>query len=264
MKHFTKKLHLSLGWLLNVLLVVQSNQFEPSGTSQARIIGGYNDNIANNPWLVSISLQGFGHVCGGSIISSSWVLTAAHCMESVKPESLSLRAGSTYRNSGGVVNRVSQIISHPNFNVQYKMDYDHALLKAQSPFSFGNNIAAVRLADYGHPFYENEQCKVSGWGLLRASGTDIPRNVQSVKIFLVERPVCESQFRPKYTITSRMICAGGKGKDSCQGDSGGPLICRGMLLGVVSFGIGCGSSHYSGVYANVPEMRNWIWQSTGV
>lgn len=58
-----------------------------------------------------------------------------------------------------------------------------------------------------------------------------------------------------------MICAQqpGGGIDACQGDSGGGLTTPArVLVGVVSFGIGCGRPSHSGVYARVGSFRNWI------
>lgn len=63
-----------------------------------------------------------------------------------------------------------------------------------------------------------------------------------------------------------MLCAGHRegGKDACQGDSGGPLVARNALIGVVSWGIGCGNPEFPGVYANVANLREWILNSSGI
>ncbi|XP_055544445.1 trypsin-4-like [Wyeomyia smithii] len=261
MKQFTK---VSLGCLFSYFLVVNSEDPSLEYLSSGRIVGGYNDFIEYTPYLVSIGIQPIGHICGGSIISASWVLTAAHCMTKMTPAILSVRAGSTYHNRGGEVRGVSRIISHENFDLYYKMDYDFALLQLSSPLIFGETVAAAPLADYTQSFYKNDMCKASGWGVEKSSGTEVPETIKSIDIPLVDQDTCRQQYQPKYVITQRMICAGAKGKDSCQGDSGGPLFCQGVLLGVVSFGIGCATDRHSGVYSNIPDVRNWIWKHTGV
>ena len=87
--------------------------------------------------------------------------------------------------------------------------------------------------------------------------------LQWVAVPTVTNAVCNSQYGGG--ITTSMICAGSPdgGIDSCQGDSGGPFICAGangeaVLTGVVSFGVGCGLSTHSGVYARTTAVLDWI------
>lgn len=92
--------------------------------------------------------------------------------------------------------------------------------------------------------------------------------LRAVTVPIVSQSYCRKQYGR--VLTPRMICAGYRqgGKDSCQGDSGGPLTCVinnvRQLIGVVSFGAGCATPNYPGVYARVTAFRSWISQHSGL
>jgi len=94
-----------------------------------------------------------------------------------------------------------------------------------------------------------------------------------VKIPVVGDASCKTSYGTSKLNTTIMLCAGATGKDSCQGDSGGPLVMRNgnnhVLVGVVSWGSGCGDAGYPGIYACVSAVTSWItavacneWRST--
>jgi len=80
---------------------------------------------------------------------------------------------------------------------------------------------------------------------------------------VVSNSDCKSAYGDG-SITRKMMCASRDGKDSCQGDSGGPLLVKGadrlsdVQVGVVSWGEGCASPGYPGVYARVSSQIDWI------
>ena len=97
------------------------------------------------------------------------------------------------------------------------------------------------------------------------AGGSISNNLLKVEVPYVDEKTCEDDYTG-YTISEKMICAGEKGKDSCQGDSGGPLVAydennSAVLVGVVSWGIGCAYEGYPGVYARVSAFVDWINQT---
>ena len=83
---------------------------------------------------------------------------------------------------------------------------------------------------------------------------------------ITSRSECNSAYADYGGITENMICAAvdGGGKDSCQGDSGGPLVVNGVLVGIVSWGVGCGEPGYPGVYSSVAALRSFVSDETGV
>ena len=101
---------------------------------------------------------------------------------------------------------------------------------------------------------------LQGWGTT-SSGGSISEDLLKVEVPFVDKETCEQDYTG-YTISDNMLCAGEKGKDSCQGDSGGPLVAYDngspVLVGVVSWGIGCAFEGYPGVYAKVSNYLDWI------
>jgi trypsin len=106
---------------------------------------------------------------------------------------------------------------------------------------------------------------VSGWGSLTQGGT-LPSQLQAVVVDITTRAACNSVYAQDGGITVNMICAGvtGGGKDACQGDSGGPLVIGVQLVGIASWGWGCGLADYPGVYSNVATLKSFITNTTGV
>jgi trypsin len=87
-----------------------------------------------------------------------------------------------------------------------------------------------------------------------------------VTVPVVSHEECNKAYEDYGGITDNMICAAapGGGKDACQGDSGGPLAVSGVLVGIVSWGIGCALPDYPGVYSNVATLMRFVTQQTGV
>lgn len=103
--------------------------------------------------------------------------------------------------------------------------------------------------------------RVTGWGELWYGG-DQSSDLQQALVPLGDASSCRGEY--PHAIDENMICAGlGEGgRDACRGDSGGPLVAEmagaPVLVGVVSFGRGCGRAHALGVYTRVSSFRSWI------
>ncbi|KAI7815140.1 Serine protease [Rhyzopertha dominica] len=228
-----------------------------------RIVGGVEVTISQYPWQLSLQ-SGSRHICGASIISANWALTAAHCVSGSSVSSLSLRAGSTQHASGGNVHTLASGLVHGSYSSR-TLDYDIAVLRTSSAFSLGSTgIRAVSLLSAGSSPSTGALAYVSGWGTL-SSGGSIPATLRAVDVPIVSQTSCRSSYGTS-AITDRMLCAGyaAGGKDACQGDSGGPLVVNSVQVGIVSWGYGCAVAGYPGVYAHVGALRSWISSNTGV
>ncbi|KAJ9591595.1 hypothetical protein L9F63_001866 [Diploptera punctata] len=225
-----------------------------------RIVGGSTTTIASYPYQLSLRYGG-SHICGASIISANWALTAAHCIVG-SASTLTLRAGSTYSNSGGTIYQVSQATRHGSYSSS-TLDYDIAVLRVSSAFSLGSNIQVISMET--GTVAAGTNAVVSGWGTTTEGGS-ASTTLRQVTVPVVSDSSCSSSYAAYGGITARMICAGytSGGRDACQGDSGGPLVANGRLIGVVSWGVGCARAGYPGVYAKVSNLRSWVSTQTGV
>ncbi|XP_018572009.1 trypsin-3 [Anoplophora glabripennis] len=227
-----------------------------------RIVGGEATSIATYPYQISLQLLST-HICGGAIISSSWIITAAHCVVNAPvPSYLSVRAGSSIRNSGGQVYSVVKVVSHPSY-VSTSHDYDVALLQVSSSIST-TNANVISLAASGTGPAANLTAVVTGWGATSEGGS-AATTLQVVRVPVISRTDCDTAY--PLQLTDRMFCAGilgVGGKDACQGDSGGPVVIDEVLYGLVSWGDGCARDDAPGVYTNLQVLRDWISINSGV
>lgn len=224
-----------------------------------RIVGGVNTTIEQHPW--QILMTNFGsHRCGGSILTPTKTITAAHCVRGTMIPYVGVRAGSTFRTSGGVHILVNRIIEQEDYNVPIDFDNDIALMFLESPLTFGPGIQAIALPPQGFVVENGADARISGWGSL-SQGGNLPEILQVVTVPVISNDLCAGAYAGLNPITDGMICAGdlqAGGRDSCQGDSGGPLVVGDVLHGVVSWGYGCAQPGYPGVYSRVAHYRDWI------
>ncbi|XP_027871972.1 transmembrane protease serine 6 isoform X3 [Xiphophorus couchianus] len=235
-----------------------------------RIVGGSDASEGEWPWQTSLQVRGT-HICGGALISSQWVASAAHCFydDSVySPSVWTVYLGKLLLNRSSSIEevaRVQQIHLHQYYDSETH-DYDLALLKLDRPAYalLTGHARPACLPPATHQLEPGLLCWVTGWGAQQEGGGT--NNVlQKVDVRLVSEEACVRSYG--YLVTPRMLCAGYRsgGKDACQGDSGGPLVCqepsgRWFLAGVVSWGKGCGRPDYYGVYTRITRLTDWIKQ----
>ncbi|XP_044060073.1 ST14 transmembrane serine protease matriptase a [Siniperca chuatsi] len=239
----------------------------------SRIVGGQDAEEGEFPWQVSLHVKSFGHVCGASIISPRWLVTAAHCVQDdgktrfSQPGTWEAYLGlHTQQKSAGVKKNLKQIIPHPNYNA-YTFDNDIALMELESPVTYSDYIRPICLPSPQHDFPVGSTVWITGWGATREGGF-AATVLQKAQVRIINHTVCNDLMGGQ--ITSRMLCAGvlTGGVDACQGDSGGPLSSPGssrmFLAGVVSWGDGCARRNKPGIYTTVTKYRGWVKEKTGV
>merc|ERR1719412_3593192 len=235
------------------------------GAANGRIVGGQETEEHEYPWQVGlVSRNGRTPWCGGTLISSTHVLTAAHCTDGAAASNIRVLLGE-HNIADSVFNRVdvAEIINHPDWNSQ-RIDNDYAILRLAKPVTFTNEVAPACLPADTAATYAGVVATVTGWGRLIHEGNQ-PTTLQEVDLTVTTKSACENAYGG-HDITDNMICAAASGKSSCNGESGGPLIApengRQALIGVVSFGVSCATDFYPSVFARVTEKMSWILANT--
>lgn len=253
---------------LVLLIIIGVNTVVGDGSEQSQranlmIVGGNSTIITDHPWQVSFQYR-YQHFCSGFLISTRWVITAAHCLTEGYTRHLNIRAGSAISNSGGQTSAVSSYIIHPDFVNDETYDNDIALLYLSSAITTSTASAAT-LPVTDEDIADNVTVTLSGWGLTSESGSTSTQLLE-VEIPTINRKTCRTIYSGINNVTENMFCAGllgTGGKDTCTGDSGGPVEFDGMIIGIVSWGTGCARKDYPGVYTKVSNYIDWISQNIG-
>lgn len=250
---------------------------DAASPSSPEIVGGWEADPGEWPWQVWLIVQmaeGMS-ACGGSLIQSRWVLTAAHCVydeftgEYVPPVAVEVVLGEhdlTVYEGSEQVRGVIQVAGHPAYTPA-SFDNDLALLKLDLPATLNGRVAYVPLAtspaddELAEP---DDLVTVTGWGTT-APGGNLSDVLMELTLPLVSNTKCGMKYLGM-TITPNMICFGlaNGGQSACQGDSGGPWVVPDgndgwKQVGVVSFGRErCNRSYAVGM--RVARFMDWIQQ----
>jgi len=226
-----------------------------------KIIGGDDVPVGAYPWFTRLSWSG----CGGTLISKEFVLTAAHCMDNTKYGVFQVGAlcRDDDENCAQKMEEFSArlIYVHPSYTPEL-LQHDVALIRLNGESSI--TPAKIDLEGLADSFESGRSLWPIGFGVLEYGTKFQPNHLQHVEVHYVSNDVCTESFVGSdyegIFQAESMMCAASAGKDACFKDSGGPLYDynNDIVVGVVSWGIGCALPDYPGVYARISSSSSWI------
>lgn len=237
------------------------------------VVGGKPVGVKDSPWVVALASKDrfgggrSGQFCGGAVVSRNTVVTAAHCLsrqvlgvDRSQVRDLAVVAGrGDLDGSGGSEVRVSRTWVNPGYDeVTNAGDVAVLMLERSLPAA-----SVIPLAPAGDSAYRaGTAAAVYGWGDTTGSGA-YASSLRAAAVHVLGDSVCERAYPGSVDGTYHkdvMVCAGEPqgGRDACQGDSGGPLVAQGRLVGLVSWGSGCGEPGMPGVYTRIAAVADLV------
>ncbi|MBV9024851.1 MAG: serine protease [Streptomycetaceae bacterium] len=254
------------------LLAVASPLLTPAIPASADriVVGGQPASIKRHPWVVALASRArfgrmrSGQFCGGALVDSTVVVTAAHCFQRDVlgldwrdvPDLRVIAGRYDLRGKAGQEVPLASVWINPGYDPRTNAG-DVAVIRLALPLA-GRATIPMADPDNEQAYSRGSSATVYGWGDSSGHGS-YGMTLRSAKVSLLADAQCLRAYPGTLSgtyIPSVMLCAGtpAGGRDACQGDSGGPLVSHGRLVGLVSWGTGCGQRGHPGVYTRVSSI----------
>ncbi|XP_015982178.1 neutrophil elastase [Rousettus aegyptiacus] len=218
-------------------------------TLASEIVGGQQARPHAWPFMASLQRRG-SHFCGGTLVAPNFVMSAAHCVNSMNSQTVQvvLGAHNLRRRERTQQTFAVQRVFENGFDRTNLLN-DIVLLQLNGSATINANVRVARLPRQDQGVGNGVRCLAMGWGQL-GTNQPPPRVLQQLNVTVVT-----AQCRP----TNVCTMVPGRRAGICFGDSGGPLVCNGVVHGIDSFIVGrCGSGVYPDAFAPVAQYADWI------
>ncbi|XP_055378938.1 uncharacterized protein LOC129610397 [Condylostylus longicornis] len=255
--------------LLFCLPIEETNDCKSNIPELDEFITGGHEAVPNSlPYQVALSLRkynGISTLCGGSLISNQFILTAAHCLNNTRLLYASLGAHDLRLESLRIQIENKYFKIHPNFDpILFKNDV--ALVKLPEPVDFNEKIQPIKLPQNDKENFERTgiSAVASGWGKYSDDCKFTSYVLRYVELEVLNRQSCLEFYNTTVLKAENLCTNGSNGKSTCVGDSGGPLIAfnsknEKIQIGISSFGSqeGC-EKGFPAVFTKITSYLNWI------
>ncbi|KAF4521102.1 hypothetical protein B566_EDAN009057 [Ephemera danica] len=236
------------------------------GATQERILNG---DLVQSPeeYPFKCNLRRLGRfTCGCVIISDTWVLTSARCVDGFLVRDLSISVGSNHLNVDDTVYEVNSRTQHFDFQTNDFFSPDIAAVEVKGPMIMDMlTVGPVTLPVQDEPSPTGAAAVVIGWGFTAAGGPESP-SLMEANATIMDHAQCASWYAGEGVISNEIVCTTNTGGGVCNNDNGGPLLVSNVLHGIITWtSTECATLQgFPGVYTRVASFRTWITDITGV
>lgn len=273
MRHATKHMAIGLAIAAGALsgCALENEGFQPDQRS-GEIVGGRNAIPGQQNWQISLQFNfggQFSHICGGSILTAEWVVTAAHCVDGTAPSSLRVVVGDHRRLVAENIEQfasLAQIVVHPDYD-PFTITNDIALIRLSAPLILDPARRSGTIALFTHDDSAagldapGTMSRITGWGTT-AEGGSLATVLKVADVPVISDEEAREAYGDDMHDTMLAAAFPQGGVDACQGDSGGPLVLQTpdgpKLAGLTSWGIGCARAGLPGIYTEVKHFVDFI------
>ncbi|CAH0564024.1 unnamed protein product [Brassicogethes aeneus] len=209
--------------------------------------------------LVAIKYNKLILMCGTTIISKFWILSTAHCCNTIKDypsEDVKVSSNSP-KWKLGVPHDILDVIIHKNYSPD-SATHNLCLIRVRQMFKDAYEIP-VAIASSRYKYIANSTALALGWSS-EVNDIDLDKDdIYSTNVRLINYEKCRKMFK-NHKIDNSMVCGKNYDKNDCNFDSGGPLFQNNVVIGVVSFETDCANGFFPKVYTRISFFEDWLKQ----